>query len=135
MYKNKVKSINENDFCHLVHTCSSIHEISKAIGVNGIRGIKTRLSSYQEDELMGLIEFCEVRDRYFKMRDQLITSGIPEQCGHCSQGPIHMGSLLPLYITHINGDHTDNSTTNLQIACPNCHSGICGVRCLISNIH
>jgi hypothetical protein len=33
-----------------------------------------------------------------------------------------MGETLSLELHHIDGDHTNNELSNLQILCPNCHS-------------
>jgi len=41
-------------------------------------------------------------------------------CGWCSIN--ETTGLIPLEVDHIDGDHKNNSESNLRLICPNCHS-------------
>lgn len=57
-----------------------------------------------------------------KLRDKLLKDGIKERkcerCGRTKWGK----SPIPLELHHKNGDHYDNTLSNLEILCPNCHA-------------
>lgn len=45
------------------------------------------------------------------------------KCARCKWGEINPTSgTIPLELEHIDGNHKNNSITNLVILCPNCHS-------------
>ncbi len=45
------------------------------------------------------------------------------QCARCGWGAVNpVTGKTPLEINHINGDWKDNTETNLELICPNCHS-------------
>ena len=54
-------------------------------------------------------EFCEEKH-------------IPIICKGCSRNPDWMGKFLKLEIDHIDEVNSNNTPTNLQWLCPNCHS-------------
>lgn len=57
------------------------------------------------------------------LKQKLIEDGIKEdKCEICGQTNIWLGKRLPLELHHIDGNHFNNSLTNLQILCPNCHA-------------
>jgi len=57
-----------------------------------------------------------------KLRLRLIREGIFEhRCSRCSL-ETWLSGPIPLELEHINGDHTDNSLSNLRLLCPNCHA-------------
>lgn len=45
-------------------------------------------------------------------------SSLKSECELCGFVPIH---TCQLDVDHIDGDHTDNSESNLQTLCANCH--------------
>lgn len=57
-----------------------------------------------------------------KLRDKLLKDGIKkrkcERCGRTKWGK----SPIPLELHHRNGNHYDNTLSNLEIICPNCHA-------------
>lgn len=57
-----------------------------------------------------------------KLKLRLIAEGLKEaKCELC--GIVDwLGAPLPLELDHINSIHSDNTLSNLQILCPNCHS-------------
>ena len=57
-----------------------------------------------------------------KLRKRIILEKLKEhRCEICKLTE-WMGNPIPLELDHINSNHFDNTLTNLQIICPNCHS-------------
>ena len=57
-----------------------------------------------------------------KLKQKLIAAGIFEhRCYRCGLSE-WLGEKIPLELEHINGDHYDNTLSNLTLLCPNCHS-------------
>ena len=57
-----------------------------------------------------------------KLKLKLITEGIFDPvCSRCKL-QFWENQPIPLELEHINGDHSDNSLTNLTLLCPNCHA-------------
>ena len=45
-----------------------------------------------------------------------------EKCCLCGWNKLHpVTNKVPLEVNHINGDSLNNSESNLQLLCPNCH--------------
>jgi hypothetical protein len=46
-----------------------------------------------------------------------------EECWLCGWDTVHcLSGRVPLEVDHINGNHDDDTPTNLRLICPNCHS-------------
>jgi hypothetical protein len=46
-----------------------------------------------------------------------------EKCWTCGWDTVHcLSGRVPLEVDHINGNHDDDTPTNLRLICPNCHS-------------
>lgn len=58
----------------------------------------------------------------FKLKNKLIREGllIPK-CSSCELSN-WLDKPIPLELDHINGQHYDNSLSNLRLICPNCHA-------------
>jgi hypothetical protein len=57
-----------------------------------------------------------------KLKLRLIAAGILEpKCSNCGIEQ-WLGLPAPLELDHINGNHDDNSLSNIRIVCPNCHA-------------
>lgn len=58
----------------------------------------------------------------YKLKNRLFLEGLKDKkCEVC--GITHWnGELAPLELDHINGNHKDNTLSNLKILCPNCHA-------------
>lgn len=56
------------------------------------------------------------------LKKRLIQSGLIEnKCSICGNNGFWMGSPISLDLDHVNGNHEDNTLSNLRILCPNCH--------------
>jgi len=57
-----------------------------------------------------------------KLRLRLLNDGVLEPvCSKCRL-TTWLDQPIPLELDHINGIHSDNTLTNLQLLCPNCHA-------------
>ena len=57
-----------------------------------------------------------------KLKRRIIREAVfPRECASCKSSE-WKGSLVPLELNHINGDHGDNAKRNLELICPNCHA-------------
>ena len=57
-----------------------------------------------------------------RLKEKLIHDGLKERkCESCGLSE-WQGKPIALELHHINGNHYDNTLSNLQILCPNCHS-------------
>lgn len=57
-----------------------------------------------------------------KLRIRLLEENIFEhKCNNCDL-TVWLGNPIPLELNHINGINTDNSLSNLELLCPNCHA-------------
>ena len=58
----------------------------------------------------------------YKLLQRLIKENVKEyKCEICGNSE-WMGNPIPLQLHHIDGEHTNNELSNLQILCPNCHA-------------
>lgn len=56
------------------------------------------------------------------LKEKLFREGLKiKKCERCGR-VTWMGEPIPLELHHKNGNHNDNSMTNLEILCPNCHA-------------
>ena len=57
-----------------------------------------------------------------KLKRRIIREGVfPRECAGCKCAE-WKGSVVPLELDHIDGDHGNNAKENLQLICPNCHA-------------
>lgn len=57
-----------------------------------------------------------------KLRKRLLAEGLFEhKCYNCGLSE-WLNSPIPLELEHINGNHNDNTFSNLTLLCPNCHA-------------
>lgn len=60
-----------------------------------------------------------------ELRKRLVKAGIkPNRCETtgCPVTSEWLGKPISLHLEHVDGDHTNNTITNLLILCPNCHT-------------
>lgn len=57
-----------------------------------------------------------------KLRKRLLAEGVfKHECSNCTLST-WLNQPIPLELDHINGNHQDNSLSNLRLLCPNCHA-------------
>lgn len=57
-----------------------------------------------------------------RLRKRLLSEGIFSPiCSYC-KGVTWLNNPIPLELDHINGNHEDNTLSNLRLLCPNCHA-------------
>lgn len=57
-----------------------------------------------------------------KLKRRIIREAVfPRECAGCKCSE-WKGSVVPLELDHIDGDHGNNAKENLQLICPNCHA-------------
>ena len=86
-----------------------------------------------DDELVEGEDIAKARDLgdYFsnkypmqsdKLKRRIIREAVfPRECAGCKVSE-WKGSVVPLELDHIDGDHGNNAKENLQLICPNCHA-------------
>ncbi len=87
------------------------------IGNQGARGYKKCPSKTNSYKYLGTDRFINSS----KLRKKLIDDGIKkDECEYCGNSE-WMGQKIPLDLHHIDGNRFNNSLSNLQILCKNCH--------------
>lgn len=56
------------------------------------------------------------------LKERLISAGYKERKCECCGLSTWNGKPIPIELHHIDGNHNNNSLSNLQILCPNCHA-------------
>ena len=96
-------------------------DVSHLTGRTWNKGLSyTNKASYVKLEDI-LKENTHFKSHILKLR--LVAEGLKEyKCEQCGCNGEWCGKPITLELHHINGNHYDNSLSNLQILCPNCHS-------------
>lgn len=89
------------------------HFLGQASNRGKVFGPKRSIQDYLENK-------APIGSHALKLK--LIASGIFEhKCYRCGLYE-WQGEKIPLELDHINGDHFDNTLSNITLLCPNCHS-------------
>ena len=108
-----VGDINEDTWCSLFNSEKTpkpeINQVVEGKDIEKARDLEEYFSNkypMQSDKLKRRI----IREAVF-----------PRECAACKCSE-WKGSVVPLELNHINGDHGDNTKSNLELICPNCHA-------------
>ena len=87
----------------------------------GTRPHITKLDSQKTRPLKQYLS-NEVPMQSDKLKIRLIKEGLlEEKCYTCGRD-VWNDEVIPLQLNHINGKSDDNSLSNLELLCPNCHA-------------
>lgn len=139
---------NKEEFKLIVSKCFSIAQVCRELNIRPVGGnyktIKRKLLKFEIDtthftgqgwntgsnfrkfgkavDLKDIITNKIVYLSGSKLRKRLILEGYKEEkCENCNRTE-WMGKKIPLELNHINGNNLDNSLSNLEILCCNCHA-------------
>jgi len=90
-------------------------------GQSWSKGMTNRPSNAKV-ELEDIFSGAVVYKAYHYLKLRLIKEGyLIRKCYKCGNTE-WMGEPIPIELEHINGNHFDNSLSNLTLLCPNCHA-------------
>lgn len=89
------------------------HFLGQAINRGKLFGPKRPIEDYLSNEFS--IQSHQLKNRLIK---ENIFQHMCYVCGRSNWE----GQVIPLELDHVNGDHGDNSLSNLRLVCPNCHA-------------
>lgn len=141
-----LKAWEEGRFRNLCLTCDSIGSLLEELGVSKCSFNYRKAKFYADDLGVSLpiyvpkvvnnrtrrgINYDMAMELFVKgtnvagqrLRAYMVKCfGIADRCVGCGTPPVWMGKPITLHVDHIDGNHSNNELSNLQIVCPNCHS-------------
>lgn len=86
-------------------------------GNKGLKGKKTDPKRKSAEELAQTVSITS-----YKLKNRILEDNIKEKkCEICGLEE-WLGKTIPLELHHIDGNHSNNDLSNLQVICPNCHA-------------
>lgn len=80
-------------------------------------------NNYLVDRLNNILSNKQEFKKSSSLKQKLIAASLKEdKCEICGCLNVWNNKPITLELHHINGNHDDNTLSNLQILCPNCHS-------------
>ena len=130
---------------HAVESCSSIRAVIQAIGLIPAGGnyevVKKRIRELNLDTahftgqgyLRGGTHVYRTRslaevlvrgklENTWRLKNRLLNEGLKEHQCECCGGTRWSEQPIPLEIHHRDGDRSNNSLSNIELLCPNCHA-------------
>lgn len=132
------KQLDVNEFSEVIKDCTSIIDVSRKLGIPeflsrslvrllGVKPGKPRnrvhsRKRYTEKEVRELYLSNKFAVCSSALRPLLLKVGLKEHVCELCKETTWMGYPIPLELHHINGNHYDNTESNLMLICPNCHT-------------
>ena len=94
--------------------------------IDGVEHLDSNLVEIYLEELKSQcisVQFSEEELKKYKYNADLLAYDLLEyKCSECGCDGTWRGKILALQLHHKNGNHLDNTLTNLTFLCPNCHA-------------
>lgn len=133
-----MKHINEEEFINIVNSSLSMSEAASKLNMRfaTFKKYALKLNCYnpnqsgkgmhkkstQSYELNDILNGLHPEYQSYKLKNKLIKAGIKENKCECCGITEWNGKQINFELHHIDGNSSNNSLSNLQILCPNCHS-------------
>lgn len=142
----RLNTIDKDELQKVLNESSSYRDALRRIGYNGstltyyYRVLKKRIQKDNLDitklntnrsktnkrpikSLDDMLKNTTLHVRTASLKKKLIDSGLLKyECRDCKNHGIWMDKPLVLQLEHIDGNHKNNTLSNLTLLCPNCHS-------------
>ena len=125
IHKLLLAGVPRMEICRLLHCKYDTLKARLVVwGFDGLKNPQRKGRAHPEGRVDALT-YCEPNAAYIRshaLRVKLIRDGYKKaECETCHTVN-WQGQPVPLELDHINGDHFDNTFSNLRILCPNCHA-------------
>jgi len=99
--------------------------VAFGISTDHFTGRASPLASPEGSRSRPLADYFEGRAKVtntHRFRRRLLREGVfALRCGQCNRSE-WLGEVMPLELHHVDGNRSNNATSNLLLLCPNCHA-------------
>ena len=133
-----MKNINEEEFVKVANSSSSMSEAAAKLNMrfSTFKRYALKFNCYNpnqsgkglhkkpnnEYDLNDILNGLYPGYQSYKLKNKLVKAGLKENKCECCGITEWNGKEVKFELHHIDGDSSNNSLSNLQILCPNCHS-------------
>lgn len=133
-----MKCINEEEFINISNSSLSMSEAAARLHMRFATFKKYAIKfgcykpnqggkgshkiSHNKYELNDILNGLHPGYQSYKLKNKLINAGLKENKCECCGITNWRGKPINFELHHIDGNSSNNSLSNLQILCPNCHS-------------
>lgn len=98
-------------------------EIYTLFSEHAKRGAEKRYVEYIEKWKQNLVDGMRGKTAISAHIRRYLFQKYDNKCARCNWSIVHpITGNVPLEVEHLDGDHTNNIESNLELICPNCHS-------------